>query len=258
MRNTHIMDQLLSLNEADKRKYMQLNVYDKAKAGDKLTANWHNDKYWQTEDDLKCRTICKLEISSHFRSLEETYSKQWTFRKVYWLQIALKTKLIYQNTCYVLDLLNDLSYLCTVTYLLVIYTHNRFMALWILFQTTWVSQYQKKHSPTHIYHGHQSSLICFIHLIWSMTSSLFNLHAWWSFFTISPQVFFGLPLGLAPSTSYSIHSSCNHCLLFTAQYRVSGWMFLLVSAHQGCPAQNPESWKMVVVVIIISKFWQHN
>jgi len=48
-------------------------------------------------------------------------------------------------------------------------------------RTTRVSRYQKKvkkHSPTHTYRGHQSSLICFIHLIWSMASSLFNLHAW--------------------------------------------------------------------------------
>jgi len=38
-----------------------------------------------------------------------------------------------------------------------------------------------------------------------MASSLFNLRAWRSFFTISLQVFFGLALGLAPSTSYSIY-----------------------------------------------------
>jgi len=31
------------------------------------------------------------------------------------------------------------------------------------------------------------------------------LHAWQTFSTISLQVFFGLPLGLAPSTSYTIH-----------------------------------------------------
>jgi len=31
-----------------------------------------------------------------------------------------------------------------------------------------------------------------------------DVHAWQSFSTISLQVFFGLPLGLAPSTSYSI------------------------------------------------------
>ena len=68
-----------------------------------------------------------------------------------------------------------------------------------------VSRCQKKHSPTHTYRGHQSSLICFLHLLWSMASSLFNLRAWQFFSTISLQVFFGLPLHLAPSTSYSIH-----------------------------------------------------
>jgi len=33
--------------------------------------------------------------------------------------------------------------------------------------TTRVSRYQKKHSPTHTYTNHQSSFICFPHLIWS-------------------------------------------------------------------------------------------
>ena len=37
-----------------------------------------------------------------------------------------------------------------------------------------------------------------------MAFSLFNLHAWQTFCTISVQVFFGLPLGLAPSASYSV------------------------------------------------------
>ena len=98
------------------------------------------------------------------------------------------------------------------------------MALWILSGTTRVSRYQKKHLPTHTYHGHQSSFICFLHLLRSVASSLFNLHTWQSFRTVSLQVFFGLPLGLAPST-YSIHfftqslssfhSTCPcHCNLF--------------------------------------------
>jgi len=47
------------------------------------------------------------------------------------------------------------------------HTHNRFTALCILSGTTRVSWYQKKHSPTHTYRGHQSSLICFLHLIQS-------------------------------------------------------------------------------------------
>ena len=55
------------------------------------------------------------------------------------------------------------------------HTHNHFTVLWILSRTTHVSQYQKKHSPTHTYCGHQSSLICFLHLLQSMRSSLFNL-----------------------------------------------------------------------------------
>jgi len=74
--------------------------------------------------------------------------------------------------------------------------------------------YQKKHSPTHTYRGHQSSLICFIHLLRSLASFLFNLHAWQSFSTISLQVFFGLPLGLTPSSSYfnrSLSSFCSKC-----------------------------------------------
>jgi len=85
------------------------------------------------------------------------------------------------------------------------HTHNCFMALWILSRTTRVSRYQKKHSPTHTYRGHQSSFTCFIHLLQSMASTPFNPRAWQSFSTISLRVFFGLPLGLAPSTSYSIH-----------------------------------------------------
>jgi len=58
------------------------------------------------------------------------------------------------------------------------------MAHWSLPGTTRVSQ--KKHSPTHTYRSHQS---CFIYLLRSMVSSLFNLCAWQSFSTISLQVF---------------------------------------------------------------------
>ena len=59
---------------------------------------------------------------------------------------------------------------------------------------------------THSHPSWSSNIpICLLHLLRSMTSSLFNPHALQSFSTISLQVFFGLPLGLAPSTSYSIH-----------------------------------------------------
>jgi len=54
------------------------------------------------------------------------------------------------------------------------HTHFRFTAVWILSKTIRVSRYQKKHSPTHTYRGHHSSLICFIHPLRSMASSLCN------------------------------------------------------------------------------------
>jgi len=54
----------------------------------------------------------------------------------------------------------DISVKCIHTHI-----HNQFTALWILSGTTRVSRYQKKHSPMNIYHGHQLSLICFLHLL---------------------------------------------------------------------------------------------
>ena len=71
--------------------------------------------------------------------------------------------------------------------------------------TTRVGRYQKKHSPTHTHPDHQTSFINFLHLLWSIASSMFSLHAWQSSLTTSLQVLFGLPLGLGPSTSYSMH-----------------------------------------------------
>jgi len=64
--------------------------------------------------------------------------------------------------------------------------------------------YQKKHSPTH-HPDHQPIFISFFHLPRSTASSLFKLRAWQSFCTTSFHVLLGLPLGLEPSTSYSIH-----------------------------------------------------
>jgi len=69
--------------------------------------------------------------------------------------------------------------------------------------TTRVSQYQKKHSPTH--HPDHPIFISFFHLPRSIAFPLFKLRAWQSFCTTSFHVLFGLPLGLEPCTSYSIH-----------------------------------------------------
>ena len=98
------------------------------------------------------------------------------------------------------------SILCSLksqVYSYITHTHNFFMALDFVRDNQ--AEPVQEHSPTYTYRGHQSSHICFIHLLRSMASSLFNSNARQSFSTISLQVFFGLPLGLAPSTSYSIH-----------------------------------------------------
>jgi len=72
-------------------------------------------------------------------------------------------------------------------------------------------------TPTH-HPDHHPIFICFFRLPRSIASSLFKLRAWQSFCTTSFHVFFGLPLGLEPSTSYSIHfftqsvsSFCSTC-----------------------------------------------
>ena len=62
--------------------------------------------------------------------------------------------------------------------------------------TTRVSRYQKKHSPTYTYRGHQSSLICFLHLCF-----------------------------LLPHTSLLLYPSC--CL--TKVWSVSMWKKIVIS-----------------------------
>ena len=95
------------------------------------------------------------------------------------------------------------------------HTHSRFNGLWS--GRTRAGRYQKKHSPTHTHPDHRTSFITFLHLLRSMASSFFILCAWQSSRTTSLQVLFGLPLGLGPSTSYSIHfftqssSFCSTC-----------------------------------------------
>ena len=83
--------------------------------------------------------------------------------------------------------------------------HNHFTAFWILSGTTRVSRYQKKHSPTHTHRGHQSSLSASF-IYYDPWHPSYSIHVLYSLFPRSlSQVFLGLPLGLAPSTSYSIH-----------------------------------------------------
>ena len=111
-----------------------------------------------------------------------------------------------------------------------------------------MSQYQKKHLPTHTYPDHQSSFICFLHLLRSMASFLFNLCAWQSFCTTSVQVIFApaLHLGLAPSASYSIHAFLHVIVVFFAAH-----------AHTiaTCFAVVPRLYHLVLVSLCLNSTW---
>jgi len=97
------------------------------------------------------------------------------------------------------------------------YYFNHFMALWILSGTTHVSWYQKKHSPTHTYCGHQSNLICFLHLLWSMASSLFNLCAWQSFLhNLSPS--FHRSTSWLGTVHFTLHTFLHKIIVFFSQH----------------------------------------
>ena len=108
---------------------------------------------------------------------------------------------------------NQKIYLLLVTH----YTTQQQSFYGPLSGTTRVSRYHKKHSPTH-HSNHYPIFISFFHLPRSIASSLFKLRAWQSFCTTSLHVLFDIPLGLEPSTSYSIHfftqsvsSFCSTC-----------------------------------------------
>jgi len=81
---------------------------------------------------------------------------------------------------------------------------------------------------THTYRGHQSSLIYFLYVLQSMASSLFNLRAWKSLFTISLQA---SPIHL-PAWHHQLHtpyiSSPNHCLPFATHAHTVATCFAVV------------------------------
>ena len=83
---------------------------------------------------------------------------------------------------------------------------------------------------TGFYSSTRYLLHIFLHLQRSMASSLFHLRAWQSSRTTSFQVFFGLPLGLGPSTPTptlhwpNIHTSAN-CTSYRVQAAsVNEWL----------------------------------
>ena len=103
-----------------------------------------------------------------------------------------------------------------------------------LSSTTRVSQYQKKHSPTH-HLDHRPVFISFFHLR-SIASSLFKLCAWQSFCTTFLHILFGLPLGLEPPPHIPYISSPNQCLLFATLAHTIATCFAVIARLYHLPS----------------------
>jgi len=127
------------------------------------------------------------------------------------------------------------------------HTHYTFIILPFAFTTTFlwpfvrdypVSRYQKKCSPTHTYPDHQSSCICFFHLLQSMASYLFRQHAWQSFCTISIPSFLW----------YSSWSGTLHFILHTFLHPIIVFFFA-AHAHTiaTCFAVVPKLYHLILV-----------
>ena len=103
------------------------------------------------------------------------------------------------------------------------HTHNRFTALWNLSGTTWVSRYQKKHSPTHTHRGHQSSQSAFS--IYEPWHPPYSIHVLCSFF---PQSLFKFSLVYLLVWYPPLHtpyiSSPNHFLKHLQATTKFNWM----------------------------------
>jgi len=140
--------------------------------------------------------------------------------EVFWNVGFYNKKLCYHCTvwCVIQNLANSVGTSCTTTHT---DTHTPFNGPWST--TTRVDRYQKKHSPTHTHPDRWTSFINFLRLLWSIASSLFNLHAWPSFFyNLCPGPLWSSSI-LGPSTSYSIHffTQSSSSFLSTCPYHRS-------------------------------------
>jgi len=109
------------------------------------------------------------------------------------------------------------------------HTHtHRFTALWILYGTTRVSRYQKKHSPTHTHRGHQSFLSAFS-IYYDPWHPPYSIHVLYGLFLQSISKF-SLVYLLAwhPPLHTPYISSPNHYLLFTTHAHTIAICFAVV------------------------------
>jgi len=120
---------------------------------------------------------------------------------------------------------------CLVIHVPFVYTHNthnHFTALWILTGTMWVIRYQKKHSPTHTYRGHQISVSA-SSIYYDPWHPPYSIHVLYSLF---PQSLFEFSLVYLMAWHPPLHtpyiSSPNHYLLFVAHAHTITTCFAVV------------------------------
>ena len=122
------------------------------------------------------------------------------------------------------------------------HTHN-------LSGTTQMGWYQEKHSLTHTHPDHQTSLINFLHLLWSIASSLFWIYVLDSPF---PQPVFRsslVYLGLEPCTTYSIHfftqtlsTTCQKCITNSLLFKLPLIYFKTIHILSYCSCDLHNRW----------------
>jgi len=132
-----------------------------------VLANWlpgtKHSKVW------KCKMAELQYLHNHLASFEEVFHGCWKklITKLYFT--SWKVQQGGQHTC--THVHKHACIHARMRALTHIHTQPFYGSIRILSGTTRVSWYQKKHSPTHTYRGHQSSLIYFFHLIRSMAPS---------------------------------------------------------------------------------------
>jgi len=85
------------------------------------------------------------------------------------------------------------------------------MAVWILYGTTRVSEYQKKHSSTHTYRGHQASvhIYCEMGLLSETTSSVLFLLMFRNVELVSENYMQSLTLSNALHLRWYVSEGCT-------------------------------------------------
>ena len=100
------------------------------------------------------------------------------------------------------------------------HSHNRFTSLWNLSGTTRVRRYQKKHSPTHTHHGHQSSQSAFS-IYYDPWHPPYSIHVLYSLFPQSLSIIEQIDLNL--NFFYQISNLSKPYLKPSLKYSVKIW-----------------------------------